>query len=321
MLPVALYSWAHSIHGNVPGVNPVEHDQAQQDRIGIVNTVKSQAWHHNRPRADADSFGLLFNRGDFDSLSAIAYIEITAPRWFFCKLAVRKCFARVSHTVNSGRKMEEKNLEHELQTVYILTNPAMPGIVKIGMTRASDAGERIAALGRSSAVPLPFDCVFACNVPDARRVEQALHLAFAPDRINPSREFFRTKPSQVVAILELLHQGKVVTAQVEAQAEAETDPEALESAAKDKRKMRPKIDYLQIGLKVGDVITFRDGVTTATITGPHTVSYKDEESSLQRVSLQLMPEIVGRGVASKLYWSFNGQSLADLYEEFHGDEE
>jgi hypothetical protein len=217
--------------------------------------------------------------------------------------------------------MEEVNSPPELQTVYVLTNPAMPGIVKIGMTRASDVGQRISELGRSSAVPLPFDCVFACNVPDARKVEQALHVAFAPDRINPSREFFRTKAGQVVAILELLHQGEVVTAQVEAQAEAKTDPEALESAARDKRRMRPKIDYLEIGLKVGDVITFRDGVTTAAIAGPHTVNYLGEESSLQRVSLKLMPEIVGRGVASKLYWSFNGRLLADLYEEFHGDEE
>ena len=113
----------------------------------------------------------------------------------------------------------------------------------------------------------------------------------------------------------------MLTAQLEAQAEAKTDPEALESAVKDKRKMRPKIDYLAIGLKVGDVITFRDGVTTATFAGPHTVSYQGDESSLQRVSLKLMPEIVGRDVASKLYWSINGQSLADLYEEFHGDEE
>ena len=113
----------------------------------------------------------------------------------------------------------------------------------------------------------------------------------------------------------------MVTAQLEAQAEARTDPEALESAAKDKRKMRPKINYLAIGLKVGDVITFRDGVTTATIAGPHTVSYQVDESSLQGVSLKLMHEIVGRDVASKLYWSISGQSLADLYEEFHGDEE
>jgi hypothetical protein len=213
------------------------------------------------------------------------------------------------------------NAQQELQTVYVLTNSAMPGIVKIGMTRASDAGERIATLGRNSAVPLPFDCVFACNVSDARKVEQALHIAFAPDRINPSREFFRTKPSQVLAILELLQQGNVVTAQVETQAKTKTDPESLESAVKDKRRMRPKINYLQIGLKVEDVITFRDGVTTATIAGPHTVIYQGDESSLQRVSLKLMPEIVGRGVASKFYWSINGQTLADLYEEFHGDEE
>lgn len=60
-----------------------------------------------------------------------------------------------------------------------------------------------------------------------------------------------------------------MTAQVEAQAEAKTDPEALESTVKDKRKMRPKIDYVAIGLKVGDVITFRDCVTTATCRAAH----------------------------------------------------
>ena len=76
--------------------------------------------------------------------------------------------------------MDETNLPQELQTVCVLTNPAMPGIVKIGMTRASDAGERIATLSNSRAIPLPFDFVYACNVPDARKVEQALHLAFAP---------------------------------------------------------------------------------------------------------------------------------------------
>jgi T5orf172 domain len=218
-------------------------------------------------------------------------------------------------------EMNDTASQPELQTVYVLTNPAMPNIVKIGFTRASDVGQRISELSRSTAVPLPFECVFACNVPDARKVEQALHAAFAPDRINPSREFFRTKAGQVVAILELLHQGEVVTAQVEAQAEAQTDPESLAAAARDKRKMRPKINYLEIGLKVGDVITFKDGVTVTTIAGPHTVNYEGAESSLQRVTRKLMPELNDRGVASKKYWSFEGRLLEDLYEEFHGDEE
>lgn len=217
--------------------------------------------------------------------------------------------------------MDEVNPRSDLQTVYVLTNPAMPGIVKIGMTRASDAGQRIATLSSNSSVPLPFECVYACNVPDARRVEQALHIAFGPDRINPSREFFRTSPRQVIAVLELLHRGVEVTEEVEAEAEAQTDPEALASAVRDKRKMRPKINYLEIGLKVGDVIVFKDGITTATIAGPHTVSYQGVESSLQRVSQKLMPEMVGRGVESKTRWSFGDRLLADLYEELHGVEE
>ena len=217
--------------------------------------------------------------------------------------------------------MDETNSRTELETVYVLTNPAMPGIVKIGMTRASDVAQRIAALSGNSSVPLPFECVYACNVPDARKVEQALHVAFGPDRINPSREFFRTSPTQVVAVLALLHQGVEVTAEVEAEAEAQTDPEALASAVRDKRKMRPKINYLEIGLKVGDVIAFKDGVTQANIAGPHTVNYQGAESSLQRVSRKLMPELGDRGVESKRHWSFGGRLLADLYEEFHGDEE
>ncbi|PNG45926.1 MULTISPECIES: GIY-YIG nuclease family protein [unclassified Variovorax] len=96
--------------------------------------------------------------------------------------------------------MDETNARTELETVYVLTNPAMPGIVKIGMTRASDVAQRIATLSGNSSVPLPFECVYACNVPDARKVEQALHVALGPDRINPSREFFRTSPTQVLAV-------------------------------------------------------------------------------------------------------------------------
>ena len=156
----------------------------------------------------------------------------------------------------------------DLQTVYVLTNPAMPGIVKIGMTRDADAGNRIAQLSNSTAVPLPFDCFYACNVPDALSVERALHYAFGIDRLNPSREFFRTEPGRVRAILELLHQGENVTAQVEADAEKLTPALDLQSAAREKRKQRPKIDYLAIGLKVGDAITYKDGTTTATIACP-----------------------------------------------------
>ena len=52
--------------------------------------------------------------------------------------------------------------------VYVLTNPAMPGIVKIGMTDRPDVQRRMGEL-YSTGVPLPFDCVIAREIEDLGR--------------------------------------------------------------------------------------------------------------------------------------------------------
>ncbi len=71
-----------------------------------------------------------------------------------------------------------------LQIVYVLTNPAMPGFVKIGKTFIEDVSVRLQQL-YTTGVPFPFDLAFACKVPNADEVERALHRAFAPNRANP----------------------------------------------------------------------------------------------------------------------------------------
>ena len=47
-------------------------------------------------------------------------------------------------------------------------------------------------------VPAPFERQYACKVAvlDCATIEKALHTAFAPDRINANREFFRIQPEQ-----------------------------------------------------------------------------------------------------------------------------
>ncbi len=73
-------------------------------------------------------------------------------------------------------------------TVYVLTNPAMTNMVKIGkMTRNVEL--RIADL-YSTDVPLPFECEYAAKVKDVDETEKAFHIAFFPNRVNPKREFF-----------------------------------------------------------------------------------------------------------------------------------
>ncbi len=118
--------------------------------------------------------------------------------------------------------------------VYVLTNPAMPGIVKIGMTERDDVQRRMSEL-YSTGVPLPFDCVIARQISDieAARVENALHTAFDPNRINPSREFFQIDPEQVEALLQVMP-GRDVTPGVSEQIAA-LQPEDTKVASKYKR--------------------------------------------------------------------------------------
>lgn len=98
--------------------------------------------------------------------------------------------------------------------VYVLTNPAMPGFVKIGMTDRPDVQDRMADLYKTG-VPLPFDCVIAWEVEgkEAADIERALHTAFDPSRVNPSREFFELKPEQVEVLLRVMP-GRDVTPQI-----------------------------------------------------------------------------------------------------------
>ena len=56
------------------------------------------------------------------------------------------------------------------EIVYILTNEAMPGLIKIGRTNG-EVSERVRQLD-TTPIPLPFECFYAAEVTDADRVEK-----------------------------------------------------------------------------------------------------------------------------------------------------
>ena len=91
--------------------------------------------------------------------------------------------------------------------VYILTNPVMPGLIKIGKTRLAPA-DRAAQL-HTTGVPSGFQVEYACHTPDPDAVERAMHDAFGPKRLNDRREFFQIEPAQAIAVLALHHQGEL----------------------------------------------------------------------------------------------------------------
>ena len=72
--------------------------------------------------------------------------------------------------------------------VYVLINPAMPGLVKIGITTRSQVHIRMSEL-YTTGVPLPFECSFAGKVKDVKAIETALHIGFEKNRIKSDFKF------------------------------------------------------------------------------------------------------------------------------------
>lgn len=72
----------------------------------------------------------------------------------------------------------------EYGIVYLLTNPVMPGLVKIGMTTQEDIDKRMKELYTKD-VPVPSECQFACKVKkgDCAKIGKALHMAFTPTSV------------------------------------------------------------------------------------------------------------------------------------------
>ena len=194
-------------------------------------------------------------------------------------------------------------------TVYVLTNPAMPGMVKIGKT-TRDVSLRLADL-YSTGVPLPFECVYAALVKDVDETEKAFHIAFQPNRVNPRREFFNIKSEQAIILLKQMA-IEDVTPLVQEKAN-KIDLEALPSVEKFKKLRRPNQNFFEMGLKIGDILKFGRNDEFCSIINERQVSYNNEIwflSNLTKKLLDTTSPMDGYGS-----WYFNGKNLQDIYNE------
>lgn len=200
--------------------------------------------------------------------------------------------------------------------VYVLTNAAMPGLVKIGMTEASDANVRVGQL-YTTGVPLPFEVKYACQVENPGEVEGALHVAFGPHRINPKREFFRMDSEQAIAILRLLNKPDA-TADVAKQS-PEVDDVSLQAAATVKAR-RPNLDFEEMGIAAGSTLesVSKSGVSVV-VCAAKKVKFNDEELSLSAATKMALG--LDYAVRPTPHWRYNGRLLSELYEETYSESE
>lgn len=89
--------------------------------------------------------------------------------------------------------------------VYILKNPAMPDLIKIGYTTRT-AQERARELYEGAlGVPKPFVVVHINDCEGPRELEAIVHERLAEYRVNKNREFFRYPADDAYQLVKDLH--------------------------------------------------------------------------------------------------------------------
>ncbi len=88
------------------------------------------------------------------------------------------------------------------QYIYILINPSLSGLLKIGRTNRSP-NERAIELSKGTNMPTPFIVAYEEEVPDSCIAEKLVHdeLTQQGFRINDSREFFSIPLKNAIQIV------------------------------------------------------------------------------------------------------------------------
>ncbi len=189
--------------------------------------------------------------------------------------------------------------------IYILTNESMPDLIKIGMT--DDRLEnRVKELSRQTAVPLPFEIYYACEVDNMEEVEKSLHDAFSDSRINPKKEFFRINPERVISILKLLAK-KDITPKDDEFEEVE-EKRAVEVA----KERRSRFNFNLANIKIGSIIEYYyDTNIKAEVINDREIKLGEKIGSLNQITLDLLKKSgrVWKSVQGPAFWLFEGETL------------
>ncbi len=195
--------------------------------------------------------------------------------------------------------------------VYLLTNPAMEGYVKIGMTGGTSVQEvkkRMKQLD-STGVPRAFYCEYAALVENYEKVESALHVAFGDYRVRRNREFFEgIDPFRVKAILKL-HEKKDVT----------PDPaDMAKDTGKDEVERPSRAEnfkFTMAKVPIGAILEWTDdpNITCEVVDENNRVKYGEKESTISGLAKELKNIPSARG---SLYWMYEGETLQERREHF-----
>ena len=193
--------------------------------------------------------------------------------------------------------------------VYVLSNPAMPGLVKIGFTEQDGYDERVMNL-YTTGVPLPFVCELAWRVANPRQCESMLHNEFSEYRVNNDREFFRVSPQEVRSVLEAFDGEEVFYP------DGETAGQSVQSLQR-RRGLRdwqgkPRLRFDTLGVSVGTALTDVRSGSVAHVASGTLVSFGGQRMTLKTASRLLYPSLRDRPYGHWSYWETPDRNLIEF---------
>ena len=187
--------------------------------------------------------------------------------------------------------------------IYIMTNPALHDMVKIGY--ATDVDTRRQQLS-TTALPYEYE-VYATYETSGNLEDKKLHKMIDnlnPDlRVSKNREFFVMSPEDAYELLEAI-------AVISGSQDKLKRVKAAKSGKASQTIRRPAIDFYKCGLKDGDqLVCTEDPSIVVTVIGEHKVLYGDEITSLTAI----MRKIKGyKNIAGPSYFTHKGEPLTDI---------
>lgn len=205
--------------------------------------------------------------------------------------------------------------------IYIFTNEAMPGLIKIGITDKDDINERLRELD-TTGVPMPFEChsLFETKAKPAKDIEAIIHSAFHETRVRKNREFFRKSADRIVELISNIYGVKPIRFQ----SKWKSDSSVLSQSEKkvengggnngnETNGRRQSFSFELIGVPVGATLHyFRDHNVTCVVKDTKTgVELNGDSMSLGHATAK----VYKGGQQAAFNWEYNGVKLLKMYHK------
>ena len=118
------------------------------------------------------------------------YIDNFDKAAFYTLVPVEDGWEKVKYFTSRSKNIYVNRDKEYDSWVYVLSNPSMPNLYKIGYTKLNPE-ERAKQLSSSTGVALPYEVVWAFHCFNGEQLEYEVHKSLNMFRVNDQREFFQ----------------------------------------------------------------------------------------------------------------------------------